>query len=107
MQLEEFTFTVIYKVGAKNQNADVMSRLGEEAVVNAVEVIEFDSILSKEEILKAQKEHKTVQAIMELLKKNTTDVPITGPLKGLADIKKSYLLMKVYYIDNLVTSIVK
>ena len=92
MQLEEFTFTVVYKAGAKNQNADVMSRLGEEAVVNAVEVMEFDSILSKEEILKAQKEHKTVQAIMELLKKNTTDVPITGPLKGLADKKEELFI---------------
>ena len=51
---------MVYKAGAKNQNADDISRLREEAVVNAVEVMEFDSVLSKEEILKAQKEDKTV-----------------------------------------------
>ena len=69
MQLEEFTFKVIYKPGTINQNADVMSRLGEEAAVNAMEVVEMNSVLSKEEILKTQKEDKTVQAILSYRKR--------------------------------------
>ena len=69
-----------------------MSRLGEEAAVNAMEVVEMNSVLSKEEILKAQKEDKTVQAIIKLLEKNSTDVQVIGTLKGLADKKEELLI---------------
>ena len=69
-----------------------MSRSGEEATVNAMEVVEMDSVLSKEEILKAQKEDKTVQAIIKLLEKNSTDVQVIGTLKGLADKKEELFI---------------
>ena len=36
LQLEEYTFTVTYKEGKKNQNADVMSRLEGEAVLKTI-----------------------------------------------------------------------
>ena len=92
MQLEEFTFTVNYKEGARNQNADDMSRLGEETMVNTIEIIEMDSVLAKEDILKVQKEDQTVQVIIGILDKNTTTVHITGTLKGLADKKEELFI---------------
>ena len=89
LQLEEYTFTVTYKEGRKNQNVDVMSRLEGEALVETMEMVEFDSSLTKEEILAAQQEDETIQKVVELL--NNTD--ITYPIiKGFSE-KKDELFM--------------
>ena len=92
MQLEEFLFTVIYKEGAKNQNADCLSRLEEETAVNSIEIIDVDSVLTKEDILKAQREDQTVQALMEVLDKNTTNSHANGALKSLIDKKEELFI---------------
>ena len=87
LQLEEYTFTVIYKEGKRNQNVDVMSRLAGEAVVETMEMVELDSSLTKEEILLAQQEDETVKKIVELLKDSNAIFPTTGTMKGFSDKK--------------------
>jgi hypothetical protein len=73
MQLEAFNFTVNYKEGAKNANADVMSRLPEHEEVpetNTLEIIDMESGISREEIRKAQEDNPLVERVMSLLDNN-------------------------------------
>jgi hypothetical protein len=73
MQLEAFNFTVNYKEGAKNANADVMSRLPEHEEVpetNTLEIVDMESGISREEIRKAQEDNPLVERVMSLLDNN-------------------------------------
>ena len=69
-----------------------ISRLEEETAVNAIEIIDVDSVLTKEDILKAQREDQTVQALMEVLDKNTTNSHVNGTLKSLIDKKEELFI---------------
>ena len=63
LQLEEYNFTIVYKEGSKNSNADVMTRLPQYDNIQAVEVIQFEADLTMEEIEQAQEENELLSII--------------------------------------------
>jgi hypothetical protein len=72
LQLEEFNYKIQYKEGRKNCNADAMSRLPEEDPDNTVcpILIELESIMTNEDIKKAQNEDENIQKIIQAVIKN-------------------------------------
>ena len=64
LQLEEYNFTVIYKKGNLNTNADVMSRLAGNLKTDTIELTEFSNVVTKKENTEAQHQDKLMQEVM-------------------------------------------
>jgi putative transposase len=73
LQLEEYEFTVEYKEGPKNANADAMSRLPEQdadGTISALDIILLESQLTEDDIRTAQEQDNVVADIKTALKTN-------------------------------------
>ena len=78
LQLEEYDYTVTYREGKANSNADVMSRLiiyenGDDDIlhpgagISTLDVISFTSILNLDDIREAQQNDDIVQNVIKLV----------------------------------------
>jgi transposase InsO family protein len=91
LQLEAFNFTVSYKEGKQNANADVMSRLPELGTAddaqetNALELVELKMGISLDEIRQAQAEHPTVVTVMTLVDNQEAEWPINAKMRPFYD----------------------
>ena len=76
LQLEEYDYTIIYREGKANTNADAMSRLpmyDEGEAVQAIDIIELSSSISMDEIREAQNDDKMVQSVLQILETGNRD----------------------------------
>ena len=92
LQHEEYNFTVIYKRGNLNTNADVMSRLVGNLKTDTIELIEFNNVVTKEEIAKAQHQEKLVQEVMMTIATRNEASNVTKSLQPFFE-KKDELFM--------------
>lgn len=91
--LEEYDFTIEYKEGSKNVNADVMSRIP--VPCTALEITSLESTISLEDITQAQKNDVFIVEIRQYIENNK------WPDATTSNIAKAFKLIKdELFLDN-------